>query len=218
MTQHADRIHAALAAHERLAPDATEVYARAEELARTYRRRRIAAQGACGAVLGVGLVAAGLNLPTLLQDGQSHVKIQAAADGGSPVATTAPPVEPSPTAPSLTELERDLNAYFTAGYDLANAKALAKIWNMSSKSGDLEAVKAEAGSRLLAGQKLPVTPEAAVEVDPNEAAAISEFFDVGYNYDDAVKLAKLWKTADPYEAKVLAGQKLLDGETLPIKP
>ena len=209
MTQHADQIRAALEAHEHLAPDTTEVYARAQELARSYRRRRIAVQGAGGAVLSVGLVAGGLNLPTLLQGGHAQTKvIQAAAGGGTPA-----------SAPALTqEQKKELAAYFGAGYGLENAKALAKLWNMSSKASDLDAVKAEAGKRLLAGQKLPVKPEAADNVDPKALAATTKFFAAGYSYKDAQKLAKLWKTADPYEAKVLAGQKLLDGKKLPIKP
>jgi hypothetical protein len=33
-----------------------------------------------------------------------------------------------------------------------------------------------------------------------------------------VKLAKLWKTEDPYAAKILGGKKILAGETLPIRP
>jgi hypothetical protein len=208
MTEPSDQIRAALTTHEYLAPDATEVYTRAQELARTYRRRRIVAQGAGGAVLSVGLVAGGLNLPTLLQGGHSQTKVIDA--GSAPAATTAPP--------SPEELKRDLAAYFGAGYGLQNAEELAKLWNMSSQPSDLSAVKAEAGSRLLAGQKLPVKPEAVVDVDPKEAAAVGEFFKAGYNYDDAVTLAKLWKTANPYEAKALAGQKLLAGEELPIKP
>ena len=44
------------------------------------------------------------------------------------------------------------------------------------------------------------------------------FFAAGYDYDDAVQLAKLWKKADAYQAKVEGGKRLLAGETLPIKP
>jgi hypothetical protein len=51
-----------------------------------------------------------------------------------------------------------------------------------------------------------------------DALAVEEFFDRGYDYDDAVKLAKLWKLKSPYDAKIAAGKKLLDGETLPIRP
>jgi hypothetical protein len=36
--------------------------------------------------------------------------------------------------------------------------------------------------------------------------------------DDAVKLAKLWHLKDAYAAKVAGGEKLLAGQTLPIKP
>ena len=44
------------------------------------------------------------------------------------------------------------------------------------------------------------------------------FFAAGYDYADAVKLAKLWHTVDPYHAKIEGGKRLLAGQTLPIKP
>ncbi len=55
-------------------------------------------------------------------------------------------------------------------------------------------------------------------VDAKETAAVNKFFDAGYEMVDAYRLAKLWKTDDVYQAKVEGGQKLLDGETLPIQP
>jgi hypothetical protein len=124
----------------------------------------------------------------------------------------------STTPPTQAELEQDLKAYFDAGYDLGSAEKLAKIWHMSSDPEQLDAVKAEAGRRLLAGEKLPVKPNPQEVVSPKETAAVNKFFDAGYDYADAVKLSKLWKTPNPYEAKVLAGEKLLAGKKLPIKP
>ena len=35
---------------------------------------------------------------------------------------------------------------------------------------------------------------------------MNAFFEAGYDYDDAVKLAKMWKLADPYQAKVAGGK------------
>ena len=211
MTEHADQLRTAFESHEHLAPDATEVYVRAQELARTYRRRRIGAQTAGVGVLGVGLVAGGLNLPTLLHGGKAQTAVvQAAAGGGTP--------KPATTPPTGAELDKDLEAYFAAGYSLEHAKQLAKLWNMSAEPSDLTAVKAEAGRQLLAGQTLPVKGDPAAVQDPKELAALDAFFAAGYSYVDAEKLAELWKSADPYEAKVTAGQALLDGKKLPIKP
>jgi hypothetical protein len=212
MNEHADQLREAFVAHEHLAPDAATVYARAQELARTYRRRRVGAQAAGGAVLGAGLVAGGIALPSVLPGGpQTKVIVQSPASGAAP---TAPPTTP----PTQAELEKDWDAYFAAGYDLDAAEKLAQIWGLSSQPSDLGAVKAEAGRRLLAGETLPVEPNPQEVVDAKEAAAVAKFFNAGYDYADAVKLSELWKTANPYEAKVLAGEKLLDGERLPIKP
>jgi hypothetical protein len=208
MNEHADQLREAFEAHEHLAPDAATVYARAQELARTYRRRRVGAQAAGGAVLGAGLVAGGLSLPNVLPGGpQTKVIVRSPASGATQT-----------TPPTQAELEKDWNAYFAAGYDLEASIKLAKIWGMSSEPSDLGAVKAEAGRRLLAGETLPVKPNPVEVVDAKEAAAVAKFFDAGYDYADAVKLSKLWKTANAYEAKVLGGEKLLHGKKLPIRP
>ena len=207
MNDNADQLRSAFAAHEHLAPDAAAVFARAEELAKTYRRRRTGAQLAGGAVLGAGLIAGGLALPRG-GSARQEVAVQAAAAQHS-------------SAPTGAELKKDLAAYFAGGYDYQNAEALAKIWNITiPKGGSLDQVKAEAGRRLLAGETLPVKPngEAAEPVDPKVQAEVDYFFKKGYTYDDAVQLAKIWKTKTPYDAKVEGGEKLLAGEKLPIKP
>jgi hypothetical protein len=208
MNENADQLRSAFEAHEHLAPDTAAVYARAQELARTYRRRRTGAQLAGGAVLGAGLIAGGLALPGRGSAAQPVV-VQAAASA------------PRTSAPTGAELKKDLAAYFAGGYDYQNAEALARIWNISiPKGGSLDQVKAEAGRRLLAGEKLPVEPnnEAVEPVDPKIQAEVDYFFKKGYTYDDAVHLAKIWKTKTPYDAKVEGGEKLLAGEKLPIKP
>jgi hypothetical protein len=108
-----------------------------------------------------------------------------------------------------------LNAYFDAGYGYNDALALAQLWHMS---GDPTSIKAEAGRRLLAGQKLPFTPTPQAVASGAAMADLNAFFAAGYTYEDAVGLAQLWKTSDPYQAKIDAGGKLVAGETLPIKP
>jgi hypothetical protein len=206
MNENADQLRSAFAAHEHLAPDAAAVYARAQELARTYRRRRTGAQLAGGAVLGAGLIAGGLALPGRGGTAQPVV-VQAAA-------------APQSTVPTPAEIKKDLAAYFAAGYDYQNAEALAKIWNYTIPADrNLDPLKAEAGRRLLAGETLPVKPNVVmVPVDPKIQAEVDAFFKAGYTYDDAVHLATIWKTKTPYDAKVEGGEKLLAGKKLPIAP
>jgi hypothetical protein len=111
-------------------------------------------------------------------------------------------------------MERQLQAYFAAGYDYADAVKLAKLWKLSDPSE----AKALAGKKLLAHQKLPIKPKPGNVAAAKEAAQVNAFFEKGYDVDDAIKLAKLWKLKTAYDAKVLGGKKLLAGETLPIKP
>ena len=208
MIDHEDQLREAFETHEHLAPDPAKVYARVQELARTHRRRRRGAQAAGGAVLSAGLIAGAINLPGLLAGGPQEPAYVVAA----PASASAPPL-------SEAELQRDLDAYFAAGYDYDDALELARIWNLT---GDVGTVKAEAGRRLLAGETLPIQPgpheTPSSGGDSPEAAQVEAFFAAGYDYEDAVKLAELWKTSDPYQAKVEGGKKLLAGETLPIQP
>ena len=201
MTDHGDQLREAFETHEKLAPDPAAVYARVQELARTYHRRRRTAQAAGGAVLGAGLIAGAMNLPTLLP-GTAHDTVAVVAPAAS-------------ATPSAADLQKAWDAYFGAGYDYDDALKLAKIWHSKDEVGN---VKAEAGRRLLAGQTLPFQPSPSSVAKAKEDAQVNAFFAAGYDYDDAVKLAKLWHLADPNRAKVAAGKKLLVGETLPIKP
>jgi hypothetical protein len=209
---HEDQLREAFETHENLAPDPAAVYARVQELARTYHRRRRSAQAAGGAVLGAGLIAGAIQLPGLLpaRPGDTVAVVAPAAASQAPL--------PAPSA-SEDELQKQWDAYFAAGYGYDDAVKLAKIWKSTDEIG---AVKAEAGRRLLAGETLPIKPHPndpdSGGTDPKEAAQVDAFFAAGYDYNDAVKLADLWKKADPYQAKIAAGKKLLAGETLPFQP
>ena len=211
MIENEERLREAFEAHENLAPDPAEVYARVQELARTYHRRRRGLQAAGGAVLGAGLIAGAVNLPALLP-GNSATPVAIAVG-----ATPSPSVSPTP---SQSEQDRDWAAYFAAGYGYDDAVKLARLWHLNPNN--IGAVKAEAGRRLLAGETLPIKPgpedTSAPSVDPKEAQEVAAYFHAGYNYNDAVKLARIWKLSDPYQAKVEGGKKLLAGETLPIRP
>ncbi|GAB1640607.1 hypothetical protein [Krasilnikovia sp. MM14-A1259] len=208
MTHHEEQLREAFEAHEHQTPDPGAVYARVQQLSRTYRRRRRGAQAAGSAVLGAGLIAGAINLPAFLPGRQ--------ADGVSIVMPAAAPSASASTPPSQAELQKDWDAYFAAGYDYDDAVKLAKLW----KSGaDIGAVKAEAGRRILAGETLPFKPTPGnTPIPSTEQKQLDAFFGAGYGYDDAVKLAKLWHLPDPYHAKVAAGKRVLAGQTLPIKP
>jgi hypothetical protein len=212
MNEHAEQLRETFEAHEKLAPHPAAVYARVEELARTYRRRRRGAQAVGGAVLGAGLVAGGVNVSGLLA-GDSKAVIVQAASTPAPVVTTPAPVV---TTPSQAEIDSDVAVFINAGYGLEDARQLARIWKTKD---DLTTVKAEAGRRILAGEKLPIKPSSPVTpADKKETARVDAFFEAGYDYYDAVKLGELWKTASPYQAKVEGGKRLLAGQTLPIQP
>jgi len=133
----------------------------------------------------------------------------------TPAATATSP------SPGESVSSTDLDAYFAAGYGYDDALKLAQLWHMT---GDPATIKAEAGRRLLAGEQLPITPMTPSptptgSVPPNGTdAAVAAYFSAGYTYDDAVTLGKMWNIADTYQVKADAGQKLLAGQTLPIRP
>jgi hypothetical protein len=116
------------------------------------------------------------------------------------------------TAADDAQYAKQYAAYAAAGYDYDDAVALGKVWNET----DLAQIKAEAGQKLLDGQTLPVapsgTPETATEKDQDA------FFNAGYDYNDAVTLGQMWHESNLDQVKAEAGQKLLDGQTLPISP
>jgi hypothetical protein len=51
-----------------------------------------------------------------------------------------------------------------------------------------------------------------------ESPAMTKYFDAGYDYNDAVKLGQVWNQTDINQVKSEAGQKLLNGDTLPVPP
>ena len=169
------------------------------------RRRRYAV--AAGAVVssislasGGAAVAAGLGGP----DGQgpAGAKVQSAA-----AQTPAKPAKADPT-------QRALDAYFKAGYDFTDAETLARLWHESPYKA-----KIQAGNKLLAGGSLPIKHHGGGGgPSARQTRELNAFFGAGYTYGDAVKLAALWHTSDPYHAKLRAGGKLLAGGTLPFPP
>jgi hypothetical protein len=54
--------------------------------------------------------------------------------------------------------------------------------------------------------------------DHTRAEDLNAYFDAGYVYADAEKLAKLWNQTNITRVKAEAGEQLLDGKTLPVQP
>jgi hypothetical protein len=221
VTEHGDRLREAFTKHENETPDPAAVYARVEELAQKHKWRRRGAQAAGGVALSAGLIAGVTQLPGILPaDPAATPAFQVAAPAATP--STQPTLDPS--APlTEDEVKKGLDAYFEAGFGYDNAVELAGLWKLGTDQ--IAQVKAVAGQKLLSGETLPVKPKQNTDAPVNEEPVneelvkqTDEFFLTGYDWDDAVELAKLWKLADPYEAKAEAGKRLLAGETLPVKP
>jgi hypothetical protein len=212
MTQHERRLREAFQSHEHMTPDPAAVYARVQELSRTYRMRRRGAQIAGGAVLGAGLIAGGLVIPGVFGH-QGNPGVSAGVPAAAPASAVPSSVTAKPSVtPTYTPAQRA--AFFNAGYGLEQAEKLAGLWKMS----DIDAVKGEAGKRLLAGETLEVRPPTEGVQTALEARQVTAFFNAGYDVDDAARLATLWKKATAYDAKVEGGKRLLAGRTLPIQP
>jgi hypothetical protein len=227
VNHHADQLREAFESHEHLAPDLGAVYNGTQALFRKYKRRRRSVQVAGGAVLGAGLFAAGTHLPASLLPGATvpqpvvAVPSPSASPSSRPVPSTAPSIRPLsvPTTVRGTQLTLELDAYDHAGYGYGDAVQLAAMWKTQA---DILYVKAEAGRLLLVGKRLPIPPHpdpaGSDTPDVRAMAAIDAFADAGYDYDDATRLAQLWNLADPSDAKVKGGEKLLAGDHLPIRP
>ncbi len=129
-------------------------------------------------------------------------------------ATEAQPTE-APIDPMRGWSEDDLDAYaayWDAGYNYDQLLTLADEWNLSQ----FEA-KARAGNAILAGDTSSFDSLVeGIEAQPVESPDLSvvpsqSYWDAGYDYDDAVVLAEAWNTT-PYEAKVIAGDMIDDGD------
>lgn len=200
-----DQLEETFAAHELLAPDADSVLAKSHAIARSLKRRQWAVRATTGGVLAAGLVAGGIAIPRALHHSSQSAVLQEASGGSSPTEAAA---EKYP-------VDREVAAFFNAGYDYNDAVQLAQAWN---QVGDqyIGKVKAEAGSLLLDGQALPVAPSG-TPATPQDLA-MQAFFNAGYDYTDAETLGQMWHETDLSQVKVEAGQKLENGEPLPVQP
>jgi hypothetical protein len=218
VSEHGEQLREAFETSERQTPDPAAVYARVLELSTKYKRRRRGLQVAGGSVAAAGLIAAAVQLPSVLSGGNGS----AAGTGAGVVVAAAPKPSPTPSMSKADE-QRGWDAYFAAGYGYDDAVKLAELWKSPD---DPSLIKAEAGLKLLAGQKLPFAPlpQPTDTYDPGTAQSLKEgaiedaFFTSGYDGTDAIKLAKIWKLDSQEAAKIMGGTKLLNGEKLPLKP
>ena len=143
-------------------------------------------QAAGGAVLGAGLIAGAISLPGLLAGEQRRRRS----------ATAAAPAARRP-APSVERRRREaagLEAYFDAGYDYDDAVQLAKLWK---KDDQRRRSRPRPGGACWPVEtcRFAASPSPVEDRDPERRPELDAFFAAGYGYDDAVKLAKLWKHA-----------------------
>lgn len=124
------------------------------------------------------------------------------------------PLPVTPPGPPETEQQRAEDAFFSYGYDYQDAVQLGSLW----QQGNITTIKAEAGQKLLDGQSLPIQPSGGSDESGGQAASLQAYFAGGYDYNDAVKLARLWRSDNIGQIKVRAGEKLLHGQSLPIQP
>ncbi|MGH8890754.1 MAG: hypothetical protein ACRDV3_13485 [Acidothermaceae bacterium] len=225
MDDNIEQLRETFAAHEHLAPNSIEVLEKANALARSYRRRRRAAQATGASVLGAGIVVGSVALPGLKLHPSSTSGTSTAAGGGGsslPASSAAAAASGSATpsasaapAPSPTySQQQELSEYFADGFDYNNATALVSLWHET----DMTKVKAKAGLLLLQGSSLPVTPNGTPEsaAQKQQDQDLDAYFAAGYDYNDALSLGTLWNETDVLQIKVEAGQKLLAGQPLPI--
>lgn len=179
--------------------------------------RRTAALGVVAVTLTVGAAGAAY---ALASDDRPAAEVTAGGTAPARMVDDAAPDAGDPAVPDglagaeeYTQERSD--AFWGAGYSMADANALAEIWGVEI----LEA-KGRAGQLLLDGRPVPVAPGSSVDPtnpDTVEGLQLEAFWDAGYLGEDGATLAALWNV-DVLEAKTTAGQMLRDGQPLPIGP
>jgi len=203
----AARITDALHRRARTAPDPAEV---ADRLAASVARRtppRAVAVRRGGQVLAAGIVT-----------GSIAVAAAGAAAAANPYSRVAVAFEGAARTVGLDvsfmpegyTREQD-EALWAAGYESEELGALAALWGT-----DRIETKARTGQMLLDGLEVPVAPGSVPSYNPGEDQA-EAFWAAGYTYEDLTVLTELWGL-EHFDAKVRAGQAVLDGEALPITP
>ena len=134
-----DELTETFSAHELLTPDADEVLTKSREIARHMRRRQWMLRTTGTVAVTAAVVAGAVALPGLLGSATHETAVVQPASGGAV------------SADQTHSTDDELTAFFNAGYVYDDAQQLAELWH---ESGDVGAVKAEAGGRLLDGDQL----------------------------------------------------------------
>jgi hypothetical protein len=161
------------------------------------------------------------------------------------------PVQPSGDA--IAPADKDVEAFFNAGYDYNDAVTLAGIWHTT----DSYQAKIKGGKKIENDESLPIPPSGPTGSSSSSSAsstkisklatkkmliikkaeakqggasgatsgttdglspALAAYFNAGYDYTNAQQLASAWHETNLEQVKAQAGQKLLDGESLPVQP
>lgn len=136
-----------------------------------------------------------------------QLKVQAGGFLADGVALNETPFANPDLADTFTP-EQLIEVFVGAGYTVGDATVLAQEWGV-----DLTEAKVRAGHELKTVGVLPFV-DAAIVGD----AAVTSFFDAGYDYEDAAALAGFWGLPTPYDAKVKAGTWIEEGQALPAVP
>jgi hypothetical protein len=114
------------------------------------------------------------------------------------------------TQPKAT-VDAELKAYFGAGYDYNDAVVLARYWN----DGSPYQAKLDTGATLIKSAGKFDFHHGDTAWTAAEDIALGAYFNNGYDYTEAQRLAKVWGQTDITTVKVTAGRKILAGITLP---
>ena len=186
---------------------------------RSRRRARVAAGTSVGAELAVGVLASAPAVVAALRRAPAAPATGVLVGGrpsadppagpSGPSASTAPPTRAA--NPGTTVEQRFLNA----GYDYDDATLLARYWGHGLSPGE---AKARAGEKIRDGFPLPIRHGQTAST-VGETVALGAFFNNGYDYAEAARLAALWHRPAPggdlAAVKALAGRRLLAGQALP---
>jgi len=179
--------------------------------ARRRRRATVAAGSSAAAVLAAGTLLAAPRLFGDLRGPRDPTPLTSLNAAGPP--TGPRPARSSPSDVPTSPRER----FRRAGYSYADAVLLARLWGGGMT---VDAAKVDAGQKLLDGGTMPVLPGQTPETVSDDLA-MDAFFNHGYDYTDATRLAKLWHRtsaaagSDLSQIKVAAGRRLLAGQALP---
>lgn len=113
--------------------------------------------------------------------------------------------------PAFTQYSFDqaYDAYAGSGYNYCDAKMVGLLWNQGVSDG-----KAIIGNKILNG----IADNIPVILQESRAANNScNWEDTGYDYDDAVALARIWNMGSVVDAKWTMALKMTDGNSYLIE-